>query len=186
MSASDSPHGYESPPSTHTPTNSYGWDDAFHNLLNPVEPNEPAFSYTHSAQNMSSWPAQPGRLSNGYVDLTSSHVDPTSQEDERRRRRHPYSPPAGPSSKRQKREERAAAEGSDSTPAKIEAIDLSQDDDILEVLEKQRQQAVKSQAKPEETLTTFNTLNCVICMDRPTDITATACGTYADSAPFQN
>jgi len=44
------------------------------------------------------------------------------------------------------------------------------------VLQKQREDAVKAQAKPEETVTTFNTFNCVICMDNPTDLTATACG----------
>ncbi|KAF1927684.1 uncharacterized protein M421DRAFT_64535 [Didymella exigua CBS 183.55] len=128
---------------------------------------------------MSSSRPQPGRLSNGYVDLTSPHVDlPDSASPPRRRKRE--SPAPGPSTKRLRRAGGAAAAESSSrrTPdSPIERIDLSQDDDdILNVLTKQREQAVKAQARPTETVTTFNSFNCVICMDRPTDITATACG----------
>jgi hypothetical protein len=47
---------------------------------------------------------------------------------------------------------------------------------VHEVLQKQRLDAIKAQARPEEKATTFNTINCVICMDVPTDLTATACG----------
>lgn len=196
MSASGSPHGYQYPP------NAYGqsWDDfdadytlagfdngaappppslSFDNLLNPTIADDPAFAYTNAAPyDMSSSRAQPGRLSNGYVDLTSSHVDLTEPDSPPRRRRRESSSP-GPSSKRQKRTDdaTAAAVGSNNKPpAQIEEIDLSQDDEMLDVLKKQREEAIKSQAKPEETVTTFNTFNCVICMDRPTDITATACG----------
>lgn len=47
---------------------------------------------------------------------------------------------------------------------------------VAQVLQKQRLDAVKAQAKPEETKSTFNTFTCVICMDSPTDLSATACG----------
>jgi L-lactate dehydrogenase len=64
-------------------------------------------------------------------------------------------------------------------PAKAEEVDLTSDKtSAQEVLQKQREDAVKAQAKPEETVTTFNTFNCVICMDNPTDLTATACGRF--------
>jgi hypothetical protein len=192
MSAPGSPHGYEYPPSGHPVHN---WDsnaddpladllDAapdpssfFDRLLNPATYNDPAFAYTRAAPySMSSSRPQPGRLSNGYVDLTSPHVDLTTPDSPPRRRKR-ESPLPGPSSKRHKRDDGAPAERPNGkSPANIEEIDLSQDDAILDVLQKQRQEAVKSQARPEETLTTFNSFNCVICMDRPTDITATACG----------
>lgn len=152
---------------------------SLHDLLNPAVANDPAFAYTNAAPyNMSSSRVQPGRLSNGYVDLTSPHVDLTEPDSPQRRRKRD-SPAPGPSAKRQKRHDGTAAEAqgsSNRSSAKIEEIDLSQDDDVLDVLKKQREEAIKAQARPEETVTAFNTFNCVICMDRPTDITATACG----------
>lgn len=158
---------------------------SLHDLLNPAVANDPAFAYTNAAPyDMSSSRAQPGRLSNGYVDLTSSHVDLTEPDSPQRRRKRD-SPAPGPSAKRQKRHDGTAAEAqgpSNKSPAKIEEIDLSQDDDVLDVLKKQREEAIKAQARPEETVTAFNTFNCVICMDRPTDITATACGMHAESS----
>jgi hypothetical protein len=61
--------------------------------------------------------------------------------------------------------------------ADIQEIDLSDDKaDFRQILEKQRQETVKAQARPEEKAVTFNTFNCVICMDSPTDLTATSCG----------
>lgn len=195
MSASDPPHGHEDPRNDsyydpryldflpnapHDPA--YDPPAFFDNLLNPTINHDPAFAYTlASPYDMSSSRAQPGRLSNGYVDLTSSHVDLTEPDSPPLQRRKRESPTPGPSAKRQKREDGTVAEAASSNskpPAKIEEIDLSQDDDILDVLQKQREEAIKAQAKPEETITTFNTFNCVICMDRPTDITATACGAY--------
>lgn len=189
MSASDSPHGYEYPPNDHDLD--WDWNTAFPHdgpsnalsffdtLLNPTIHDDPAFDYARAAPyDMSSSRAQPGRLSNGYVDLTSPHVDLTTAESPPRRRKR-ESPTPGPSSKRQRREQSTAVDGPDSKPANIESIDLSQDDTILDVLQKQRQDAIKSQAKPEETVTTFSSFNCVICMDRPTDITATACGMFS-------
>lgn len=160
---------------------------SLHDLLNPAVANDPAFAYTNAAPyDMSSSRAQPGRLSNGYVDLTSSHVDLTEPDSPQRRKKRD-SPAPGPSAKRQKRHDGTAAEvqgPSNKSPAKIEEIDLSQDDDVLDVLKKQREEAIKAQARPEETVTTFNTFSCVICMDRATDITATACGMHEKSSLF--
>jgi hypothetical protein len=146
-------------------------------LNNPANEADPAFAYTNATPyNMSSSRAQPGRLPNGYVDLTSPHVDLTEPDTPPRRRKR-ESPTPGPSSKRLKRDAGNAAESASKSPdAPIEQIDLSQDDGVLDVLKKQREDAIKAQAKPVETVTTFNSFNCVICMDRPTDITATACG----------
>ncbi|KAJ8108985.1 hypothetical protein OPT61_g7784 [Boeremia exigua] len=197
MSASGSPHGNRYPINPYyepdlfwdedldigAPRESHDYDPPasfYDDLLRPAVNNDPAFAYTYaSPYDMSSSRAQPGRLSNGYVDLTSSHVDLTEPVSPRTLRRKRDSPAAGPSAKRHKRGDGTAAEAESSNkpPAKIEEIDLSQDDDnILDVLQKQREEAIKAQAKPVETITTFNTFNCVICMDRPTDVTATACG----------
>lgn len=205
MSASGSPHGFGYPLDGQYSFQNWDWtfdnlptepqpvDDNpppgnfFDNLLNPTIADDPAFAYTNAAPyNMSSSRAQPGRLSNGYVDLTSPHVDLTEPDSPPRRRKR-ESPTPGPSSKRLKGEDGAAAESSNSkSPAPIEQIDLSQDDEILEVLKKQREEAIKAQAKPVETVTTFNSFNCVICMDRPTDITATACGTCSHPSLTQS
>jgi hypothetical protein len=210
MSGSESPYGYGYPPinldhylplandALRRPAGQSWNDDLYagpddarstpqpptvslHDLLNPAVVNDPAFAYANAAPyDMSSSRAQPGRLSNGYVDLTSSHVDLTEPDSPQRRRKRD-SPAPGPSAKRQKRHDGTAAEAqgsSNKSPAKMEEIDLSQDDDVLDVLKKQREEAIKAQARPEETVTAFNTFNCVICMDRPTDITATACGMH--------
>ena len=118
--------------------------------------------------------SRPDRLANGYVDLTSAPESPP-------RRRKPQSPTPGPSAKRQKRDDGSAAEVKQQSaePEKIEELDLTeQKTPLQEALQKQREDAVKAQAKPEETVTTFNSFNCVICMDNPTDLTATACGAY--------
>jgi hypothetical protein len=195
MSASDSPHHFAYPPNAYNQDYEWDWDapfplaepandspSFFDHLLHPAIHGDPAFDYTRATPyDMSSSRAQqPGRLSNGYVDLTSPHVDLTTPASPPRRRKR-ESPTPGPSSKRQRREEGAAATAAESSSnnkslQQVEEIDLSQDDPILDVLQKQREEAVKSQAKPEETVTTFNSFNCVICMDRPTDLTATACG----------
>ncbi|KAH6625524.1 hypothetical protein C7974DRAFT_414028 [Boeremia exigua] len=165
MSASGAPFG-----NSYTPTPDWPFPRApdppgfFDNLLNPAARDPFAYPVT-SPYDMSR--PQPGRLSNGYVDLTSPHVDLTAPDTPPRRKRSTASP--GPSAKRQKRPDATP-------PAAIEQIDLSQDDDVLAVLQKQREHAVAAQAKPEEIVAAFNTFNCVICMDRPTDISATACG----------
>ncbi|KAL5119648.1 hypothetical protein ACEQ8H_002494 [Pleosporales sp. CAS-2024a] len=105
---------------------------------------------------------RPARLPNGYVDLTSAPDSPP-------RRRKPDSPPPGPSSKRQKRDD-----------ATVDEVDLTDDKQPLHhVLQKQRPDAIKAQTTPDDEPTTFNTLTCVICMDMPTDLTATACALIA-------
>ncbi|KAH9866886.1 hypothetical protein IAQ61_007475 [Plenodomus lingam] len=111
---------------------------------------------------------QSGRLSNGYVDLTATPDSPP-----RRRKRGSSSP--GPSAKRARRNGGRVGEAAEGQ--EIEEVDLTDDSiPVAQVLQKQRLDAVKAQAKPEETKSTFNTFTCVICMDSPTDLSATACG----------
>ncbi len=113
---------------------------------------------------------RPARLPNGYVDLTS--VPDTPPQPRRRE-----SPSPGPSAKRRKRDHGTDRKRESPEPVAIEEVDLTDEKlSIQDTLQKQRQDAVKSQTKPEEQPTTFNTFTCVICMDNPTDLTATACG----------
>lgn len=167
----------------------YYFDNAYHaepsppapsfldNILNPVEV---PFGYRFGDGSMSSsrGPGRSGRLSNGYVDLTDSPSIATGSRKTERE-----SPAPGPSTKRRRRNDGSASQPeSGSAEATVEEIDLSDEKHtVQDVLQKQREEAVKAQARPEEKAPTFNTFNCVICMDTPTDLTATACGT---SPPF--
>lgn len=115
--------------------------------------------------------ARSGRLSNGYVDLTATAESPPPP------RRKREASESGPSAKRQRRTDGTA--GSSGSPATldIEEVDLTEEKpSVRDILRKQREDAINAQTKPEEKATTFNNFNCVICMDTPTDLTATACG----------
>lgn len=114
--------------------------------------------------------SRPARLPNGYVDLTSTPDSPP----QRRKR---DSPSPGPSAKRQKRDNGSSREQAKAEPATIEEVDLTDDKaPVQNILQKQREDAIKAQIPQEEKATTFNTFTCVICMDTPTDLTATSCG----------
>jgi hypothetical protein len=118
---------------------------------------------------------RPARLPNGYVDLTSAPDSPP----QRRKRE---SPDSGPSSKRQKREDGTTSKREHGM-LKVDDVDLTEErQPVQDVLQKQREDAIKAQTKPEEKPTTFNNFNCVICMDMPTDLTATACGASWNTA----
>jgi L-lactate dehydrogenase len=120
-------------------------------------------------------PSRPDRLANGYVDLTSAPDSPPP-------RRKRQSPTPGPSAKRQKRDHGSSSQTKQQSaaPEQVDELDLTEQktprQDAL-------QKPVKAQAKPEETVTTFNSFNCVICMDNPTDLTATACGELRKRTP---
>jgi len=121
-------------------------------------------------------PRRASRLANGYVDLTSEPDVPQTRkrrgsltdEPSTKRRR-----PSGPTVNS------TPESGRDAPPnyETVEVLDLSKEpQDIQQVLQKQRAEAVAAQKPEEEEATTFNKLTCVICMDTPTDITATSCG----------
>lgn len=129
-------------------------------------------------------PSRPARLPNGYVDLTNSAPGDMSSSRPPKR----DNPTPGPSQKRQKRHDGTAANVEDSKGgSSIDEVDLSADAAGLEqVLQKQREEAVKAQQVPEKQATTFRTINCCVCMDTPTDLTATSCGMLfkRSNAPF--
>ncbi|KAF2658665.1 hypothetical protein K491DRAFT_592616 [Lophiostoma macrostomum CBS 122681] len=145
----------------------------------------PPFQYLPTFDPPAMAPSSPARpWNNGYVDLTREDSDlfapegfPVAPPTPQRRPKRP-TPSPGPSSKRVRRADGTAANVKSRSPeAKIEEIDLSEDRPVLQdVLQKQREQAIKAQQKPEEQATTLRNFTCVICMDTPTDLTATSCG----------
>jgi hypothetical protein len=109
----------------------------------------------------------------------SEYVDYTPFPDNAppRRRRSNDESEAGPSAKRQRWADGSYRERPDFDSENVESVDLTEDlPSMQEVLQKQRREAVKAQTKPDEPPTTFKNFTCVICMDTPTDLTATACG----------
>lgn len=102
-------------------------------------------------------------------------------------------PQAGPSVKRLRRPgERVnkppkttlhdPAEGTN-TPTAIEAIDLTEEATPLkDTLQKQREDQIKAQREDAGKPLLLTKMTCVVCMDTPTDLTATKCGQYS---PFQ-
>ncbi|KAJ4376007.1 hypothetical protein N0V83_001287 [Neocucurbitaria cava] len=149
-----------------------------HNRYSPFvyRPSPPRQSFAAASEMAPSTRARPqtsqrpARLPNGYVDLTATpHSPPRTRKRE--------SPSPGPSAKRQKRGHAKTARRESAEPVNVEEVDLTDDKQpVQEILQKQREDAIKAQTKPEEKPTTFNTFTCVICMDNPTDLTATACG----------
>jgi len=92
----------------------------------------------------------------------------------------------GPSLKRQRTStaNQSQAPAALSTLKSIEQIDLSQDSDpdnaaLSSTLAKQRADAITSQASKNTDAagkSKLNTLQCTVCLDTPTDLTATSCG----------
>jgi hypothetical protein len=63
------------------------------------------------------------------------------------------------------------------TPAEIEAIDLTEDANPLkDALQRQREDQIKAQREDAGKPLMLTKMQCVICMDTPTDLTATNCG----------
>jgi hypothetical protein len=101
--------------------------------------------------------------------------------------------PAEPSVKRQRRPgERIrtgratphASTGGTDTPAEIEAIDLTEDANPLkDALQKQREDQIKAQREDAGKPLMLTKMTCVICMDTPTDLTATNCGMFFSCSP---
>lgn len=169
------------------------------NILNP-EPNNPRTrrgpSWYNSTNSYRERPQSPtlttytpfrittmsSRPPSGFVDLTSDPPSPPRQTRRTGKRSHRTSaePAAGPSSKRIKRNDGVSVDrgtGTATPQVEIEEIDLSDDKVTLqEALRKQRAEAVKAQEKPDEKPLRLSNLQCVICLEQPTDMTATSCG----------
>ncbi|KAF2838442.1 hypothetical protein M501DRAFT_935912 [Patellaria atrata CBS 101060] len=60
-------------------------------------------------------------------------------------------------------------------PEEVERVDLVEDQDSL-AIQKQRADQIKAQQEASNKPIRLSTLTCVICLDNPTDLTATSCG----------
>ncbi|KAF2140566.1 uncharacterized protein K452DRAFT_230424 [Aplosporella prunicola CBS 121167] len=94
-----------------------------------------------------------------------------------KRRRSSHNSP-GHSSKRAKRNSDGTASRRGSKQQNVESIDLvDEDNPLADTLQKQRAEQVQAQgAPPTDAPVRLSNLTCVICMDTPKDLTATACG----------
>ncbi|KAF2418472.1 hypothetical protein EJ08DRAFT_63296 [Tothia fuscella] len=73
----------------------------------------------------------------------------------------------------------STSDGSSRAPIDIDEIDLSGEPNaevFQEALQKQRVEQVKARVPKGDGNPTLASMNCVICMDVPTDLTATSCG----------
>jgi hypothetical protein len=69
--------------------------------------------------------------------------------------------------------------GNHATPIEIEDIDLTEDPNPLkDALQKQREEQIKAQKEASNQPPSLTKFTCVICMDTPTDLTATNCGEF--------
>ena len=71
----------------------------------------------------------------------------------------------------------------------IEGIDLTGVDDdraLSKVLEQQRIATVKAQQEQASKPVKLSTIQCIICMENMTNITATSCGTFMPTSVFIN
>lgn len=58
----------------------------------------------------------------------------------------------------------------------VDLRDMDDDDGLTNILEKQRIATVKAQQEQADKPVTFSTLQCIICMESMTNVTATHCG----------
>lgn len=77
-------------------------------------------------------------------------------------------------------DETGARAGAAAASNPVEEVDLVNNTNQLQsALQKQRVEQVKAQEGPSDKPLRLSTLTCVICMDTPTDITATSCGKFS-------
>lgn len=59
-----------------------------------------------------------------------------------------------------------------------EEVDLRDDDEVAvaDILQKQREEQIKRQRKEGEERPKLSALQCIICLESPTDLTVTSCG----------
>lgn len=147
-------------PTTPMPSNSR---HSIHNLLNSNSSDPPTTAPTTT---MPTATTQTGRK-RGAADISSDSASPTDVG------------PSTPKRRRSTQQEQPASSGSRASPIDIEEIDLATEGNVLqETLQKQRAEQVKAQAPQSDKPATLGTLTCVICMDSPTDLTATSCGEF--------
>ena len=111
-----------------------------------------------------------------FVDLTADTSPPTMPPVRRvsKKPRETSSAPSNPAKRR-----KTEASQSSARSKEIEEVDLrdvDDDDGLSKVLEQQRMATVRAQQEQANRPVTLSTLQCIICMESMTDLTATHCG----------
>lgn len=109
------------------------------------------------------------------IDLTSIEPEmPSAASSKPQKRSHAQSGGEGPASKRQKQSPR----GSRANAIDIEEVDLVEEDGTQALLGEQQEELVKTQQRKEgdEKAKRLGEMNCIICLDNFTNLTATVCG----------
>jgi len=137
-------------------------------------------SHSDSLSNSTMPPTTRHTVKRRYVSETPEPSSSTSQPAKRRRR----SP--NTSTEREAEQSRpgatpnndngAGSHTGSSATAPIEIEDIDEDNVLNTTLQRQRAEQVASQQQPKEKPLRISNLTCVICMDTPTDLTATSCG----------
>ena len=134
-----------------------------------------------------SWHFPFPRIPNDFVDLTDDNADLDMPSTRNRRRPSPPPPSgsassqgAGRPSKRRKTaaspEHQRSVENENSDVEEIDLKDVDDDNGLSKALQKQQEMAIKAQRKEESDKPKLSKLQCIICLESMTDITATSCG----------
>ena len=159
-----------------------GWSD-WDGVLSPPT-SRPASRVSWGSSE--SWHLPFPRIPNDFVDLAddTADLDMPSTRSRRRPSRPPHSGSASTQeverpSKRRKTaaspEHQRSVKKDDSDIEEIDLKDVDDDNGLSEALQKQQEMAIKAQGN-EESDKKLSNLNCIICLERMTDITATSCG----------
>ena len=138
-----------------------------------------------------SWHFPFPRIPNDFVDLTDDNADLDMPPMRSRRRPSRPRPSASASSQGAdrpgKRRKTAASPGQhqrsvnkgDSDIEEIDLKDVDDDNGLSKALQKQQEMAIKAQRKEEsDKPLKLSSLQCIICLESMTDITATNCGEF--------
>ena len=137
-----------------------------------------------------SWHFPFPRIPNDFVDLTDDNAELDMPP--MRSRRRPSRPPpsrsassqgAGRPSKRNKTaaspKHQKSVKKEDSDIEEIDLKDVDDDNGLSKALQKQQEMAIKAQRKEEsDKPLKLSSLQCIICLESMTDITATNCGEF--------
>ncbi|KAI9720108.1 MAG: SUMO-targeted ubiquitin ligase complex subunit slx8 [Chrysothrix sp. TS-e1954] len=127
------------------------------------------------------------------IDLTGSASSPSLSSKPKTRKKRARSPTdaAGPSRPKRRRtsvsvvipkndETEVKAESQESQPEVIDLADVDDESSLQETLKKQRAEQVQAQTEDLDVKkgkgTKLTMMNCTVCLDSPTDLTATICG----------
>ena len=170
-------------PSSHLHLPSFSVPDALPSIdaLPPISP-------TASQSSYDSWPGSwPSLTQSEFVDLTNEASPPTMPPTTRTKRRAsrsiPSDAPSTAESSNKRRKTALRGEGREKMmkevidPAEVDLTQVNDDNSLDKVLETQQEMAIKAQREEQgDKPVRFSGLQCIICLETMTNITATHCG----------